>query len=130
MDNKRVRQYEIMFLFPPTGAPEASEAIDLARKVLEKHHCEILVLKKWDERKLAYEVARHKRGLYVIGFFKADTQVLAAIERDCKLNEKILRIMIVTAEHLTLAEMEAVEAPKHEERIERANDIPEAPKVL
>ena len=34
--------------------------------MIERHGGQIIVLKKWDERKLAYELGGQKRGLYMI----------------------------------------------------------------
>jgi len=99
-------QYEAMFLLP-SGDAEAGVA--LCRGVLEKHGGKVQVIKKWDERKLAYEVLRQKRGLYVISFFTAGGDAPVGIERDVSLSENMLRVLITRADHLNEEEMAAVE---------------------
>src|SRR4051812_5463135 len=112
-------QYEGMFLFGSGAAtePQASEA--LVRKFIEQHGGEILVLKKWDERKLAYEIKRNKRGTYFLALFKSPPAAVAQIERDVKLSEDVLRVMILKAEHLTQEEVQSMEPQKPEPREER-----------
>lgn len=111
------KQYEGMFLFPPG---EADAAVTAARGMIEKHQGTVLLVKKWDERKLAYEIKRQKRGLYVIVYFTAPGTALKAIERDVSLSEEVLRVMITDASHINQQEMEAVEpqpiAPPREDR--------------
>ncbi len=65
------QQYEAMFLLGPIGTAEPEKALGLCRGVIEKHGGQIIVIKKWDERKLAYEVEGQKRGTYIIAFFRA-----------------------------------------------------------
>lgn len=105
----RTRQYEGMFLFGAGALQELNGAQATVRGIIEKYGGEILVLKKWDERKLAYETNKQKRGVYIIAYFKAPTTALTSIERDVKLSEEVLRVLITDAEHLNKTEMEAVE---------------------
>ncbi len=103
-----VNKYEGMFLLGPAVAdPEAQQK--LVRAVVEKHGGTVLVLKRWDERKLAYEVGKQKRGTYIICYFSAQPSAVSPLERDVRLGDDFLRILVTKADHLTQAEMEAVE---------------------
>ncbi len=104
----KVNQYEAMFLLGPGGA-DAEKAITLVRGMIEKHAGQIQVIKKWDERKLAYEIGKQKRGTYVIAFFKASGANVTALEREVKLSEEVLRVLVTRADHLNEQEMNAVE---------------------
>jgi small subunit ribosomal protein S6 len=44
---------------------------------------------------LAYPVNGHKKGLFYLVYFKTEGQNLLNIERDCALNEMILRQMVL-----------------------------------
>jgi small subunit ribosomal protein S6 len=68
-----------------------------ARKILEKAGAEIVSMKKWDERKLAYKIAGRDRGTYILCYFHADGQKIQQIERDAQLSEKIMRVLILAA---------------------------------
>ena len=115
----RVYQYEGMFLFPAGAAAELQGALDLVKSIIERHAGQILVLKKWDERKLAYEIGPHKRGLYILAFFTAPGTAVAAIERDVNLSEQVLRVLVTRAEHLNTEEMAAIEPQPIQPREER-----------
>ena len=104
----KTNTYEAMFLLGPSGA-DGEKAVALVRGMVEKHGGSILVIKKWDERKLAYEVQGQKRGTYVIAFFKAAGANVTAFERDVRLSDDILRVMVLRADHLSPEEMAAVE---------------------
>jgi small subunit ribosomal protein S6 len=112
-------QYEAMFLFGASAAADLEGAITLCRTMIERHGGKILVIKKWDERKLAYEVNGQKRGTYIIAYFTAPGAAVGPIERDVKLNEQVLRVMITKAEHLSQKEMDAVEPQPIQPREER-----------
>jgi len=108
MAEAKTNQYESMFLLP-TGVGDANAQQTLVRGMIERHGGQILVLKKWDERKLAYEIKKHKRGTYLLAFFKAPSKAIAPLERDVKLSEDVLRVLITRADHLNEAEMNAAE---------------------
>jgi small subunit ribosomal protein S6 len=106
-----------MFLFPAGG--DSEKVLQTVRGIVERHGGNVLVLKKWDERKLAYEIGRHKRGLYIICYFDAPTNAVGPIERDVNLSEEVLRVMVTSADHLTQTEMAAVEPQPIQPREER-----------
>ena len=105
------RLYEAMFLVDPLGSKTAaSNGVDsgagadldsistAARKILEKAGAEIVSMKKWDERRLAYEINGKNRGAYILCYFHADGQKIRQIERDAQLSELIFRVLILGTE--------------------------------
>jgi len=102
-------QYEAMFLFPPPGTTDVDGMINNARGIIERHGGKILVIKKWDERKLTYEVRKQKRGTYIVAYYQGPGASVGAIERDVNLSEEILRVLVTDAAHLSEKEMNAVE---------------------
>jgi len=113
-------QYEAMFLFPPPGVTDFDGMIKNAQGIIERHGGKILVIKKWDERKLTYEVKKQKRGTYIVAFYQGPGASVGAIERDVNLSEDILRVLITDASHLNEKEMNAVEPQPIQPREERA----------
>ena len=98
--------YEGMFVLD-AGAGDFEAASQPVRTALERSEAEVLAMKPWDERKLAYPIEGRRRGLYVLSYFKVDPERTADIERDCQLNEQILRVLILRRETLTDAEIQA-----------------------
>src|SRR5438552_18970807 len=102
-------QYEAMCLRPAGATAEMEKSLAAVRGIIERHGGEVIVLKKGDERKLAYQIRAQKRGLYVLAYFNAPPTAVSSIERDVNLSEDILRVMVTDAEHLNKDEMAAVE---------------------
>jgi small subunit ribosomal protein S6 len=107
--DKTINTYESMFLLGSGFAADLDNAQKLVRGIVEKHEGKVIVIKKWDERKLAYEIRGEKRGLYIVCFFKAPPEGVAGIVRDVELSDQMLRVMVTKGDHLNEAEMAAVE---------------------
>ncbi|MDX2130621.1 MAG: 30S ribosomal protein S6 [Planctomycetota bacterium] len=132
MSKKRVYNYEAMFLLSQAVAADLNGAIEHIREIIARGHGEILAMRKWDDRRLAYEIEGQKRGYYVLVFFKAPGVDIAHVERDCNLSEKILRTMILRCDHMTEETIRAQDATKELEieakmRAERPAMVVQAP---
>ena len=123
-DAARLNVYEAMFLLGPAAATAGDAGVGICRGMIERHGGQITVIKKWDERKLTYEIKKQKRGLYIIAYFTAPGEAIAPIERDVNLSENILRVLVSDASHLNADEMSAVEPQPIQPREERAWDRP------
>jgi small subunit ribosomal protein S6 len=135
MAEKRTYTYEAMFLLSQAVAADFSGAINHLREIIARGHGTILAMKKWDERRLAYEIKGQKRGVYILMYFTAPGPDVAHIERDCNLSEKVLRAMILRADHMTQEEVQSHDGQKELEveaklRAERPAMVPtEAPEA-
>jgi small subunit ribosomal protein S6 len=95
-----------MFLFDPTFADNYANVEKELERIMERAGAKLIVAGKWDERKLAYEITKRRRGCYVLAYFQADPERIGGIERDCQLSESILRILILSAENIPREWME------------------------
>ncbi len=114
----QVKCYEGLFLFPQSAASDLQSAVDHLKEILARAEVKIISLRKWDERRLAFEIKKNRRGLFFLVYFEAPPNALAHIERDCNLSEQVLRSMVIRAEHLTREQMEAADG-----QIELADEI-------
>lgn len=88
--------YECMFLLDTNKvAGDVPNATKQLHAILERNHAEILASRPWDERKLAYPIRNHKKGLYYLTYFRTEGKNVAPIEHDVALNETIMRAMIL-----------------------------------
>jgi len=94
------KTYEAMFLLD-AGNPDFEAASEPIRQVLARAEAEVLSMKPWDERRLAYEIKGRRRGLYVLTYFKAETSRITELQQEIQLNEKVLRAMVFSADHLS-----------------------------
>jgi len=119
--------YEGMFLLD-AGNPDFQAASEPVRTILDRNEATTLAIKAWDERRLAYEVKGRRRGLYVLSFFESDPLRIAEIERDCRLDERVLRVLLLRREGLTEEQIQA-ETPASSgahRAVERREDEPDA----
>ena len=91
-----VSTYEGMFLLDSTKAAAAWEdTVKHVHEILTKHSSEIVASRQWDERRLAYPLGSHKKGTYLLTYFKTDGSNLKDIVADCHLSDLILRELIL-----------------------------------
>jgi PTH1 family peptidyl-tRNA hydrolase len=115
-----VAKYEGMFLLDNSRVkPEAAESTGAVTELLKKHGAEVVKIDRWDERKLAYEVKKQKRGTFVLSHFEADPAVMPELRHDVNLNESVLRALILRVDEdfpawMSAAEYEALR-PKRED---------------
>lgn len=102
--------YEAMFLVSPSDAADLGGVVEHIKETINRGEGELISLKKWDERRLAYEIKKNKRGVYFLAYFSCDPANIDVVERACNLSERILRVMFTRADHLTLEEMQAADA--------------------
>ncbi len=101
-----MKTYEAMFLLD-AGNTDFEAAAAPVREVLARIKAEVLVLKNWDERRLAFEIKGRKRGLYVLTYFKADPLQITPLQHEVLLDERILRALVLTGDDLTPEKMNA-----------------------
>ena len=92
------RLYEAMFLVDSVTQTDWDKTNKAIQKILQKAGAEIVSIKKWDERRLAYEINGKNRGTYILCYFHADGQKIRQIERDAQLSELILRALVLGTE--------------------------------
>jgi small subunit ribosomal protein S6 len=91
--------YEAMFLLDSTKtAASWDDSVKHVHDILTKHESEIIASRQWDERRLAYPVAGHKKGTYLLTYFRTDSSKLKDINSDCHLSDVILRELILKVE--------------------------------
>jgi len=110
MPNPKTVNYEGLFLLGQ--ATPFGDAISGIRHILERYNATIIAMRKWDERRLAYEIKKQKRGIYILCYFSVDTKHMGEIERGFNLSEQVMRYLITRADHMTLDEMQAADAHK------------------
>ena len=102
METEVKKLYEALFLVDSAeAASDWDGVIQSIEKVLNRVEADIVSIRKWDERPLAYEINRKKRGTYLLVYFNVDGDKISTIERDVQLSERIMRVLILRGDHLT-----------------------------
>lgn len=118
------RLYEGMFLVDSALATADWEGtLAIVENILKRADAEVVAIRKWGERKLAYDIDRKTRGTYILAYFKAEGPRIAGIEKDVLLSEKIMRCLILGTEKRP---PEMIEADiKGQPRVEPVEGTPE-----
>lgn len=110
MKENRTHEYEAMFLLRQSAAADLGAAVENIRQYLARVDGKIIAMKKWDERRLAFEIKKQKRGVFILVYVTLATTEIVNLERILNLSEDILRWMLVRVDHLTIDEMKAMDA--------------------
>lgn len=101
------KQYEGMFLVDTAlAAADWNGTIKSIETVLKRSDADIISIRKWDERRLAYDIQKKSRGTYILTYFKCDGPKIRDIEKAVQLSEQIMRVMILNADHMTQEDIE------------------------
>ena len=135
MSETNVRLYEGLFLLSASASGDLAGSLEFVKQILDRAESEILSLRKWDDRKLAYAINGQKRGTYILAYFKCRGTQIANIERDCNLSDQIARVLIIKADHIGETEIELERKEAVERSVESSlrrqdddsDDTPETP---
>jgi len=63
--------------------------------IIEKVGGSVLTHRPWEDRKLAYQIGRYRKGLYYLTFFTAESTAVNDIRGIVKLNDNVVRHMVL-----------------------------------
>jgi len=90
------REYEIGLIINPETTDEEVEKIKTSiTDILEKGKGTIENLDEWGRKALAYPIEKHNEGIYLFIKTMSPGDVIAAVERRLKLNEKVMRFIVI-----------------------------------
>jgi small subunit ribosomal protein S6 len=106
--------YECMFLLDTNKvAGDLPGAAGQLHNLLEKNSAEILASRPWDERRLAYAIGNHKKGLYYLTYFRTEAKNLVKLKQDMSLMDLVLRSMILKIDPKLVDTMLAIARDEH-----------------
>jgi small subunit ribosomal protein S6 len=91
--------YETMFIFDSSKySRDASGVSSQIVESIEKLGGSILAHRMWEERRLAYPIDQHRKGVYWLTYFRLDSGKLTELYRDFQLNDNIVRSLTLKVE--------------------------------
>jgi small subunit ribosomal protein S6 len=63
--------------------------------LVQKLGGEVLAARPWEERRLAYPINGQRKGTYWLSYFRLESRQLSELNRECRLNESILRSLVL-----------------------------------
>ncbi len=92
-----MKNYELVYVVRPNAEDEVKEAVLNKIQEVISANGEVEKVDTWGNRKLAYQIAKFSEGFYVLVNFKASADLPKELERNLKINENVIRHMIVCA---------------------------------
>ena len=94
-----MRKYEIMVIVrPDMEEAEIAKTAESLKKVLEDGKANFVEEKNMGQRELAYEINKFKTGYYYLFVVEATPEAVAEFDRVVRINESLLRHLIVKVE--------------------------------
>ena len=86
-----MRPYEIMVILDPTlDERTVAPSLETFLNVVRKDGGTVDKVDIWGKRRLAYEIAKHAEGIYVVVDLKAESATVSELDRQLSLNESVL----------------------------------------
>src|SRR5579863_7458772 len=88
--------YESMFLLDSGRFAADSKGVsDQIVGLIEKCGGTLVAHRPWQDGRLAYPIRGHRKGLYYLAYFKMPGNGIRDLNRACKLNDLVLRHVVV-----------------------------------
>ena len=90
------RQYELVYILPPDSTEEqVAELHTQIEGIVTKASGQIEKTENWGRRKLAYEIAHHKEGVYALEVINGSGELMKELDRRLRVMDQVVRHMIV-----------------------------------
>jgi small subunit ribosomal protein S6 len=91
-----MRRYEMVYIINPNLDTESlNEVIAKFSDIITKLKGYVVMISQWGKRKLAYEVKQFDKGYYVVCDFCGDPKTVNELERNLKLDDRVLQYITV-----------------------------------
>jgi small subunit ribosomal protein S6 len=90
------RQYELVYILPPdTTEAQVTELREQIEGVVSRLHGAIERTENWGRKKLAYDIGRHKEGVYVLEVINGSGELMKELDRRLRVMDQVVRHLIV-----------------------------------
>jgi small subunit ribosomal protein S6 len=90
------RQYELVYILPPeTTDAQVTELHDQVAAVVSRMNGQIEKTENWGRKRLAYEISRHKEGVYVLEVINGSGELMKELDRRLRVMDQVIRHIVV-----------------------------------
>lgn len=94
-----MNKYEITFIVKPDlEESEIEKQANEMKKILTDKKAKVIEEKALGQKELAYEIEKYKTGYYFFYVVEANNDAIAEFDRLAKINEKLLRNLVIKVE--------------------------------
>jgi small subunit ribosomal protein S6 len=90
------RKYELVYIVSPDATDDqVTDLHNQIQAIVQRMGGEIEKTDNWGRRRLAYEIGRHKEGVYVLEFINGSGELMKEIDRRLKVIDLAIRHLVV-----------------------------------
>ena len=90
------RQYELVYILPPeTTEEQVNELHGQVDAIVSRMNGRIEKTENWGRRRLAYEIAHHKDGVYVLEVINGSGDLMKEVDRRLRVMDQVVRHLVV-----------------------------------
>lgn len=92
VEEPRAREYETIYILRTTVNPDEADRIAArVREIIASKQGKLLRVDNWGRRKLAYNIGKHSRGVFVYLRYAGLNDLVAELERNLRLIDDVVR---------------------------------------
>jgi small subunit ribosomal protein S6 len=117
-----MNRYETIFVInPDLGEDEVQNVVTKFTGIISSQNGVQLKLEDWGRRRLAYKIEKFSQGFYVLADFASLPAGVAELERNLKIDDRIIRFLsIKTGENVNVEALQSEIAAKAKPPVEAA----------
>ena len=121
-----VRQYEVVYIVTPEATDEVvADLHQQVEAVVQRFGGSIERTENWGRRRLAYEIAHHREGTYVLEVLNGPGEMVRELDRRLKVTDQVIRHLAVRVdEELRVAERAKAKRQAESRRRRAARGLP------
>ena len=91
-----MRRYDLIFIVHPELSEEEVKAVtDRYLQIITAQEGTIIKTEDWGKRRLAYDINKQSKGNYILVDFYGPGTIIREVERNLKIDDKILKFLTV-----------------------------------
>ena len=102
--------YESIFILKPSISDEDVQKIVSKMEGIVKQGAELITTENWGKKRLAYEVAKEKRGVYVLLRFQGKGDIVSELERNYRIDDNVIKFLTVKLDKKEIEQLKKKEA--------------------
>ena len=120
------RKYELVYVVSPDASDDqVAELQTQVEGIIQRLNGQLEKTDNWGRRKLAYEIGRHKEGIYVLHVINGSGELMKEIDRRLKVFDNVIRHLVCRVdEHETVVERRRSNRSAESQRRRVARGLP------
>lgn len=116
------RRYETIFIAKPNLSPDDLKNLaDKMKDIMVQGGGQIVKFDEWGVKRLAYAVKKHNQGFYFFTDYAGAPALVKELERNLKIDDRVIKHLTVKIEDALHAESPQVEAEEEKAKEEPAS---------